>query len=396
MGKVQESACRLRACYRGEIADRIPICSPISWHPMRDIDAEKPGGWRADPGFIEVARLVQESCDPHPLWSPVPIPRIFSPLSYQRFLEAADEYIEKLPPERRSPTRTRQTYVLHTPKGDLHWAYDEDDGVETRWDMVKPINTLEDIDRMLSVPYRFNPPAPAEYEACRQSRKQMGPDAIGGVNINSMVAMLCGVMDYELMLEWLLLEPAAIKALADTWLERTRQIVNYFLDQGVGPMYHFNGVERACPPMMSPGQWDRWVVPYDGEIMRLIKARDPQALIHVHCHGRVGTLLKSFMETGVDSTDPVEPPPQGDIDIAEARTIVGDTMVLFGNIEFLDMETRTPDEIEQLVRRAIEQGGPKRLVLYPSASPHQQHTPKFLANARRYIEAGLKYGRQVG
>jgi hypothetical protein len=31
-------------------------------------------------------------------------------------------------------------------------------------------------------------------------------------------------------------------------------------------------------------------------------------------------------------------------------------------------------------------------VLYPSATPHERHSPQFLANARRYIEAALKYG----
>lgn len=392
MGSPQASAKRLRACYRGEKADRIPFCSPISWHPMRDIDAERPGGWRADPGFVEVARLVQEYCDPHPLWSPVPPPRVFAPHSYQRFLEAPEEYVERLEPRRLSEIRTRHTHVLHTPKGDLTWAYDEDDGIETRWDMIKPIQTLEDVDRMLSVPWRFTPPPPEAFEPHRKHRAEMGRDAVGGVNINSMVAMLCGVMDYELMLEWLLTEPAAIRALADAWLERTGRIVDYLLDQGVGPMWHFNGVERACPPMMSPKQWAEWVVNYDGRIKKRIKQRDPESLIHVHCHGKVGTLLESMMEMGVDSTDPVEPPSQGDVEFAQARRVVGDRMVLFGNIEFVDMETRTPDQIEWLVRCAIEQGGPRKMVLYPSATPHERHTPKLLANARRYIEAALKHG----
>ncbi len=327
-----------------------------------------------------------------PFTAPCPAPGCSRRCSYQRFLEAPAEYVEHLPPQRTSDIRTRHTYVLHTPKGDLTWAYDEDDGIETEWDMIKPINSLADVDRMLSVPCPFNPPPPAEFEPRRRYRAEMGCDATGGAGINSMVAMLCGVMDYELMLEWLLTEPAAIKALADAWLERTRQRVNYLIDQGVGPIWHFNGVERACPPMMSPKQWDQWVVPYDGEIMRLIKSRDPNAIIDVHCHGKVGTLLKSFMEMGVDSTNPIEPPPQGDIELAAAREIVGDRMVLFGNIEFLDMETRTPDEIETIVRSAIEQSGKKRFVLFPSATPHERHTPKLLANARRYIEAGLKYG----
>jgi len=392
MAEVEVSSRRLMACYRGEKADRIPICSPVSWHPMRDIDREKPGGWRAEPDFIEVARLVQQHCDPHPLWSPAPPPRVFAPYSYQRFLEAPEEYIEQLPVERIGATRTRATTVLHTPKGDLRWVYDEDAGIETRWDIAKPIKSVEDVDRMLSVPQRFSPPGRAEFDAHRRYRSEMGCDAVGGVNINSMVAMLCGVMDYGQMLEWLLTEPDAMKALAEAWLARTAERVDYLLDQGVGPMWHFNGVERASPPMMGPKQWDQWVVPYDGAIMQRIKARDRRALIHVHCHGKVGTLLRSFLQMGVDSTDPVEPPTQGDIEFADARKIVGDRMVLFGNIQFADMEHCTPDQIEDKVRCAIEQGGKRRMVLYPSATPHERHTPQLLANARRYIEAGLKYG----
>jgi len=109
-----------------------------------------------------------------------------------------------------------------------------------------------------------------------------------------MVAMLCGIMSFELMLEWLLTEHDVIKRLADTcWRARGEGGLDALA--GVGPFWHFNGVERASPPMMGPKQWEEWVVPYDGEIMRRIKAADPEAIIHVHCHGRMGTLVtRSF------------------------------------------------------------------------------------------------------
>ena len=165
------------------------------------------------------------------------------------------------------------------------------------------------------------------------------------------------------------------------------------LSQGVGPFWHFNGVERAAPPMMGPRQWDEWVVPYDGEIMRRIKAADPEARIHVHCHGKVRTLLDSFVEMGVDSIDPVEPLPQGDVDIAEAKETYDGKLVFRGNIEFLDMETKQPDEIEELVRRAIEDSGRKNVMLQTSAGPHERPSDLLLANVERYIEAGLKYGK---
>jgi uroporphyrinogen-III decarboxylase len=246
---------------------------------------------------------------------------------------------------------------------------------------------------MLSVPYRFAPRPAPEFDAFRGYRAEMGGDCIGGGFVNSMVAMLCGMMKFEMLLEWVLAEPTLVKRLADEWLKRTDEKVKYLQEQGIGPFWHFNGVERASPPMMGPRQWEQLVVPYDGEIMRRIKSRDPQAIIHVHCHGRVGTLLDSFLALGVDSTDPLEPSPQGNVEFGAAKKRMAGRMTLFGNIEFVDMERCTPDEVEQKVRRAIEDGGKAHTILYPSATPHERASDKFLANARRYIEAGLKYGQ---
>ena len=114
MSDLKASSRRILAAYRGQKADRIPMISPISWHPMRDIDAEKPGSWRADAGFIEVARLVQQHCDPQPPYSPVPMPKVFSTaVSYQRFLEANDEFIEHRPVEQVTDIRSRETTILH-------------------------------------------------------------------------------------------------------------------------------------------------------------------------------------------------------------------------------------------------------------------------------------------
>ena len=122
MASLTQSTRRILAAYGGERADRIPICSPISWHPMNDIDAAPPDGWKARPEFVKVARMVREHCDIRPPYNPVGFPRLFSSISYGRFLEAADEFIETLPPEQVGPIRWRHTALLHTPQGDLTWA----------------------------------------------------------------------------------------------------------------------------------------------------------------------------------------------------------------------------------------------------------------------------------
>ena len=132
---------------------------------------------------------------------------------------------------------------------------------------------------MLSVPYRLDPPAPEEFEPLRRHREQAGTHCLGGGHITSMVAMLVGMMPYEMALEWVFTESTLIKALGDARLERTRPKVAFPLDQAVGPLWHFNGVERACPPLMGPKEWDELVLPYGGEIMRLLRERDPDGLI---------------------------------------------------------------------------------------------------------------------
>ena len=387
------SARRLCGTYRRENVDRVPIMPPVAWRPHGDIDAEEFGDWRDEERFRRIARLVQRHCDVRPTYNRVRYPGVWTEVSYQRFLEAPAEFVEKLPTEQVSETRKRYTTVLHTPRGDLKYVYDMEDAVFTRWDAHRPIQCPEDVEKMLSVPYEFSPPDPSEYEAFRNHRASMGNDALGGSGVNSMVAMLCGMMSYQQLLEWIITEPQLLKRLADAWLERVSQKVEWLLSQGVGPFWHFNGVERACPPMMGPTQWEEYIRPYDGEVMRLIKSRDPQARIHVHCHARVKAFLDIFVEMGVDSTDPVEPPPQGDVELAAAKREYDGRMVFFGNLEFLDMETRSPDEIEELVRRTLEDGGKKNCVLCPSSGPHERPTDRFLANAERYIEAGLKYGK---
>ena len=103
--------------------------------------------------------------------------------------------------------------------------------------------------------------------------------------------------------------------------------------------------------------------------------------------------MPSFLEMGIDATDPVEPPPDGDVTLAEARKIVGGKVTLFGNIEERLFEIGVKDDVEEAVRKAIEEGaanGP--FVLCPTAMPLT--TPldrKIQANIIHYIDCGLKY-----
>ena len=236
LGFDYEASCR-RICgtYRRDEVDHVPIMSPIYTQPYVDVDAAEFGDWRDEERFRRLARLVQNHCDPQPPYNKISVPGVFEPQSYQRFLEAPQQYVENLPAQRISPKRTRQTAVLHTPRGDLKWVYEEDDGSLTRWDRHTPVQCEEDVEKLLSVPYRFSPPEPSAFEVFRRHRAETGENAVCGGAVNCMVAMLCGIMPFELLLEWVITQPELITRLADAWLERTGEKVAWLLSQGSAP-----------------------------------------------------------------------------------------------------------------------------------------------------------------
>jgi len=135
------------------------------------------------------------------------------------------------------------------------------------------------------------------------------------------------------------------------------------------------------------------VTTYDRELVDLLHRYG--ALARLHSHGRIGKVLESFLEMGIDATDPVEPPPDGDVELKEARKILGREVTLIGNIEERLFHFGGKEDISRAVRKAIEEGassGP--FILCPTAMPLT--TPldgKVQENIIHYIDCGLRYGR---
>ena len=84
-------------------------------------------------------------------------------------------------------------------------------------------------------------------------------------------------------------------------------------------------------------------------------------------------LLDLIAGMGADALDPIEPPPQGDMELGAVRQRHGRQLVLFGNLEIADIEMLPTPRFAEKVKRALDQGtaGEGRgFVLLPSASPY--------------------------
>ena len=155
-----------------------------------------------------------------------------------------------------------------------------------------------------------------------------------------------------------------------------------------GRLWRIYGPEYASVPYLNPRYFREYVVRYDTPMVQAIQRHGGFA--RLHCHGRLKAILDDIAATGCDGLDPIEPPPQGDIDLRTVREKVGRQMVLFGNLEASDLENLPTPEFEVKIRRAISEGtaGQSRgFVLMPSACPYGRVlSPLALANYRKMVE----------
>jgi len=154
-----------------------------------------------------------------------------------------------------------------------------------------------------------------------------------------------------------------------------------------GHLWRVYGPEYAAEPYLPPHLFAEYVVRYTGPMVEVIQKHGGFA--RIHCHGRIGAVLDYIVEMGAAAIDPVEPPPQGDVELANVRRDYGDELVLFGNIEYADIENTGPRQFEIVVEKSLHDGtnGPGRgFVLMPSSAPiGRKIAPNVLANYKTMV-----------
>jgi hypothetical protein len=147
-----------------------------------------------------------------------------------------------------------------------------------------------------------------------------------------------------------------------------------------GHLWRIVGPEYASPPYLPPALFAEYVTEYVKPMVDLIHRHGGYA--RVHSHGRLKDILEFICATGCDGLDPIEPPEQGDVELAYVRERYGRQLVLFGNLEATDLENLPTPLFEAKVRQALRDGpGGRGFVLMPSACPYgRKLAPLTLAN----------------
>ncbi len=398
---------RLEAATRGDPVDRVPIWLregfPIGErYPDPDHFTL---GWLDDPLYRDLYADVAPHADPIVGWGLggwMNRHLLISPRRVHRELTQVNDDL------------IRVDGTIDTVDGPLTFIDEIRRGAATTWLVKPPAENLDDLRKLAETPWDFEPDdllpyigtPPAEGQApeprpmglsglgtgtdYQTAYAYLGDRGIMRLGFSSPIVIISGCLPFEQFLELTVTENAFYHELLTEITRRTLCLIDaVFAHNDIDTTVNFGGSEQCTPPMMSPRAFDEFVVPYDGPLVRRLK--EYGALVHFHVHGRVRHALRCLVDMGVDSTDPVEPPPAGDVTYAEAREIVGDDLTLVGNLEWDELAYGEPEQIRQRVREILAMGN-RRLILGSSAGPISQITPRIAANYRAWVETALRYG----
>ncbi len=361
---------RLLNCLRHEPVDRVPISTYelVGWNPA---------AWEnKDPSYRRLMDTIRESTDCVYMDNPDFINGPEPELTTAEWDEGASHFV-------------RRTW--HAPQGDLTTLQRTDAGMHTTWTLRHLLDDIEDIDIYLSLPER---PRQLDMSRFNAARGQLGDKGLMMISLGDPICAAAELFEMGTFLTHAITETTKIKSFLDILHERQMRDLRQILRHDVRDViFRICGPEYATPPYLPPNLFPDLVTCYLQPICREIRAAG--GIPRIHAHGRIGQIIDQLALTEAMAIDPIEPPPDGDIDLAAVKLQYGRQFCLFGNIELRELEFADRSRIDRLVRQAMDDakagGG---FVLMPTAAPiNSPLAARTEENYRQLIESALAYGQ---
>ncbi|MCS7224791.1 MAG: hypothetical protein NZ959_09590 [Armatimonadetes bacterium] len=250
-----------------------------------------------------------------------------------------------------------------------------------------PCQTALDVEMVLSS--RYDPPADEHLDsACQQFT--WWKDVIGeeGLVLWGLPNAVCFPAEWLSPENFCLLwadEPDLIKEMVKVANERLLQFADRLCQRGVDAFRIIGG--EYVSVQLGPDAFRQLVVPYDSQLVSLIRSYG--AIAYYHIHGPIMRYLPMLKAIGMNAIDPLEAPPWGDADLTYVRAQLGDQICLVGNLDdMMVLDQWSEDQVLELGRRRIEEGGPRGFVLSGTASGTygRRAAENFIALARMVRE----------
>ena len=207
--------------------------------------------------------------------------------------------------------------------------------------------------------------------------------------ISSPVDGLCILLGLENTMMAFILEPEKCKPLLEGYVMQNFAFAKAQIDVGVDTMKISSPFVGGS--FISKEFYIKFVVPYEGELVRLIKEYCPKIPIYTHTCGFIGDRLELMQSTGIDGIECMDPPPLGDTELADAKKRVGKEMFLKGNMDSVNVLLHaTPEILDSYVKQMITDGGAEGgYILSSACSVAPEVDPEIL---KLLVPLAEKYG----
>lgn len=350
---------RLIATLKGETVDRpaVSFYEIGGWTP----DPEDPDPYNITngPGWRELLAYAENETDIIRMVSPIQIP---APENCRQDFVRVEEHTNN------GSRFTRQ--VISVGGQQLSSLTRRDQEVSTVWTLEHPLKTVDDLRVYLTLPdevfaYQYN------IANLLSSENEVGDAGIVMVDVADPICVAASLFSLENYTVIALTETTLFHQLLEKCARAIYPMVEYVACEFPGHLWRVVGSEYASEPLLPPRLYEEYVVRYTEPIVKTIQKYNGYA--RIHSHGKLKRILPFIAAMEPSGLDPIEPPPQGDMELAEVRRLYGHEMVLFGNIEASEIELLPPDVFEMRVRRAIAEGtagSGRGFVLMPSSCPY--------------------------
>lgn len=202
--------------------------------------------------------------------------------------------------------------------------------------------------------WRARPDVPGcWFECIDRIREATGETLSVHGEVNSPFDAIFHLLRFEDVLTGLLTHPTVIHALLDALTEPS---IRWGIAQ----------VERGCDAIKLSSPWAgsgfisrehyrAFVLPYERRVVQAIQHAGGR--VYTHTCGAIGDRLDLIAASGVDGLECLDPPPVGDVRLAEAKAEWGDRLFIKGNVDPIHTLLRgTPDSVRADVRERLRVG----------------------------------------
>jgi hypothetical protein len=344
---------------QGKSVDRPAVC----FYEINGLDQDEkessPFNIYSDPSWKPLLELTREKTDRIPRRG---LPAVESDASPMKALTKEESFMEGGSRVTRVTLRCRNRVLTQVKR--------RDPDVDTLWTLEHLFKDVEDVKAYLDLPL------PQYSETLNLSpildaEKALGDSGIVLIDFGDPLCSAAGLFNMEDYLVIALTEKALFRRLLDRFAQILGPLVEKTAKALPGHLWRVVGSEYASAPYLPPALYREYLTEYDKPIVSAIHKYGGFA--RIHSHGNLRGILGHLAETGIMGLDPIEPPPQGDVELWEVRKRYGKEWVLFGNLEASDLETLPTPRFEEKIKRALDEGtrGQGRgFVLMPSACPY--------------------------